>query len=305
MTKSVSPPRELTAHKLSGQTVNGRFLQWKKRLDSWRGDRLVAHELYSGGNWSVVRNLIETSLERRGAFKCSVISAGYGLVEIDASLAPYAATFGLGLADSVIKARGSRGPVQNAEWWEELCRWRPRGITGPRSISEAFKRRPDCVHIFALSPFYLDAIASDVSRGLSALSKPERLVIISAGKRRHGHLNESVIQAPSRLQTTLGGALTSLNVRVASAILSCVPANKLNLSTASEVVANLISKSKVRKIPDRQQLADSAVIAHIVKSLKNQPNPSYTGFLRELRGSGYACEMKRFKRLYTKVTDPI
>jgi len=305
MTKSVATPEILMAQKLRTHSVKGRFLQWRARIDSWKGERLLAHQLYSGGNWSAVRKL--ATAERTGGheLKCYVISAGYGLVKIDSSIAPYAATFGLGHEDSVIKGRGNKGPVQNAEWWQELCQWRPIGISGPRSLREAFKRCPDGVHIFALSPFYFDAISEDLAVALTALSKPERLVIISAGKRRHGDLNRNVIQPSSRLQTTLGGALGSLNVRVATAILNGIPVENLNHSSASTVVSSLLSGSKPRKIPQRIQLTDSAIIRNIVRSIKDLSNPSYTGLLRELRDSGHACEMKRFKRLFQTVTNPL
>src|ERR1700693_298574 len=102
LAKSVAPPPHLCAGKLPKASVLERQTEWRARIDRWEGERRTARQLYSGGHWSVVRSLDSALL----GLQCFVISAGYGLVSIDASLAPYAATFAFGQEDSIARARG-------------------------------------------------------------------------------------------------------------------------------------------------------------------------------------------------------
>src|SRR5215471_4317930 len=95
--KSVAPPAHLCAGELPEGSVLERQAEWCSRIDAWEGERRMARELYAGGHWSVVRGFSNA----RPNLRCFVISAGYGLVSIDARLAPYAATFALGHHDSV------------------------------------------------------------------------------------------------------------------------------------------------------------------------------------------------------------
>ena len=208
--------------------------------------------------------------------RCFVISAGYGLVGIDTQLAPYAATFTPGRLDSVANAQGNVAPKQNGEWWQKLCAWRPVGIGGPRSIRAAFRKFPNSVHIVALSPSYLDAIFEDLTEGLFELSNPEKLIVISAGKKRHGDLNGWVLSPPAELQTVLGGALVSLNVRLAAEILNRNSVGGLSRAKAIAFVSRLKAKAQPRAIPTRRPVRDAHVIRFIRHSDRSRSRLSYT-----------------------------
>lgn len=211
MTKSLPAARSLSVASLPRTSGEKRAEQWRSRIDAWQGERRVAMELYCGGHWSVVRGLAEA--EVGNGLLSFVVSAGYGLVSTGVSLAPYAATFALGHADSVAIEKGKAGPSENVAWWNQLCAWRPAGVTGVRSISAAVKKWPQRVHLFALSPNYLDAISEDLAQARQQLADPQNLIVISTGRKQHGDLNGNIVTAPADLQTLIGGALVSLNVR--------------------------------------------------------------------------------------------
>jgi hypothetical protein len=296
LTKSVAPPTHLCAGELSKDSVLARQAEWCSRIDAWEGERRTARELYSGGHWNVVRDLASA----RPGLQCFVISAGYGLVSIDARLAPYAATFAFGHHDSVAHARGKNAPQENVEWWNALCSWRPVGAKGVRSICESLMRARTSIHVFALSAFYLDAISEDLARGRQQLADTSRLIIVSTGKARHGKMKGNVIPAPAELQTILGGGLISLNVRVAAEALNSIPASDLTFEEVHKFVRALASRAKPRVHPKRCPASDTEIIYFIKKAAREERKPSYTNLLRSFRSSGRACEMRRFKKLFQK-----
>ena len=206
-TKSAPASPSLSAKSLLASSVAERFDAWRERLDGWKGDRWTALDLYCGGHWSVMRNLVSGSQIGLPPLRSYAISAGYGIISTAARIAPYAATFAVGHEDSISCARGKNAPFENAEWWHDLTSWKPKGVQGPRSIRGVFKSARDSVHLFALSPSYLDAISDDLLAGREELFDPEKLIIVSNGKKRHGPLNSSVVTAPAALQTVVGGAL--------------------------------------------------------------------------------------------------
>ena len=296
LTKSLPVATSLSAASLTRNSVKRRTEQWHARIDAWKGTRRTARELYCGGHWSVVRKLAES--HGADGLESFVISAGYGLVSIETELAPYAATFTLGQADSVAIGNGKVGPTENVAWWNRLCDWRPTGVTGIRSITDMVRKWPRRVHLMALSPAYLDAISEDLSRALKCLKHRQSLIIISTGKKRHGELNQNVVSAPAELQMLLGGALTSLNVRLAAKLINSLRVTDLSLDNVQEFIGRLRSNAGPRKQIKRKIMEDAEVVRFIKTAIKSETIPSYTQTLRILRDSGHACEMKRFRELF-------
>jgi len=298
MTKSLPAAASLSVASLSRKSGERRAAQWRSRIDDWKGERRKALELYCGGHWSVMRDIVES--EASSGLLSFVVSAGYGLISTETPLAPYAATFALGQADSVAIQKGKAGPTENVEWWNQLCTWRPTGVSGVRSINDAVRKWPHRIHLFALSPYYLDAISNDLARARRQLANAQNLIVISTGRKRHGDLNGNVLSAPADLQTLLGGALVSLNVRLAAEVFNSIPTEQLCLDEVRAFIADLRAEAAPRDIPKRDPMTDSEVVRFIKKAAESSDVRSYTTLLRSLRVSGRACEMKRFRALFRK-----
>jgi hypothetical protein len=294
LTKSMVAPAHLCAGSLPHGLVSKRQKEWSSRIDGWEGDRPPARELYSGGRWSVVRGLARA----RPEIQCFVISAGYGLVPIDALLAPYEATFAWGQHNSVALAGGKRAAEENVEWWKRLCDWEPFGVKGPRSICACAIGAATDVHVFALSPFYLAAISKDLAQARQQLADSGRMIIVSSGKAAQNDLNANVIPVQADLQTLLGGGLVSLNVRIAVEAVNSIAVSNLTLEEVRNFVGDLTSRAKPRIYPKRCPVSDDQVIGFIKNAASQERKPSYTNLLRRFRDSGQACEMKRFKMLF-------
>ena len=262
---------------------------------------LPAARLYAGAFWSVVSELPTIARERGIAASLFVASAGYGLVSAEAELKPYSATFSPG-PDSVVadpldrdsRARGLR------EWWQQLSSWKgPRGHQGPRRLSQIAKRRPGASILVIASPVYVRAIADDLLAAAEALRRPESLVIVSSVSGFPDELAEHLVPSVARLRSGLGGTLGSLHARTARHLLkgASLPFDASALRTKYERIA---SRAKPLESNSRERRSDSEVRAFIRSQLKGD-SKSCTALLRVYRDSGFRCEQKRFRNIFTQV----
>src|ERR1041384_406939 len=82
----------LSLRTVPGATVDERFRQWRQRVQKAKGMPVKARNLYSGDSWTVAQE-IESLAKTRGLdLKMWVASTGYGLLALDSSVQPYAAT---------------------------------------------------------------------------------------------------------------------------------------------------------------------------------------------------------------------
>jgi hypothetical protein len=298
--KSVVVPKALSLADIEADFLEARFAKWTTRLDKGDYERVEANALYSGGHWSVVRNIQRAETRNGLPLHCRVISAGYGLLSTSNEICPYAATFAPGHPDSVSPVAGKTAPNDCREWWKMLAKWKPVKLSGPRSFRELFKQEADSIHLFAISPTYLDAISDDLLDALEVLLDKDDLIIISCGKMRHGRLNDHIITAADRLQTRFGGALASLKVRLAAEIIKRLLAGGTRPNGVRRLIAKLSSQSKPRPVFKRRPVADSVVSRFIERELRKESASSYTRLLRRFRESGRACEMRRFRDIHAE-----
>ncbi len=274
---------------------------WRTALQTHDVGTVPAARLYAGAFWSVVSELPTIAQERGIGASLFVASAGYGLVSAEAELKPYSATFSPG-PDSVVaypldrdsRARGLR------EWWQQLSSWKgPRGHQGPRRLSQIAKRRPGASILVIASPVYVRAIADDLLAAAEALRRPESLVIVSSVSGFPDELAEHLVPSVARLRSGLGGALGSLHARTARHLLkgASLPFDASALRTKYERIA---SRAKPLESNSRERRSDSEVRAFIRSQLKGD-SKSCTALLRVYRDSGFRCEQKRFRNIFTQV----
>src|SRR5665213_2000814 len=298
--KNARVPRTLSMVSVRAASLETRFSKWTTQLDQAKCVRMDALALYSGGHWSVVRGIQRNRAENGLPLHCRVISAGYGLLSVSDKICPYAATFSPGHPDSVSPVAGTVGPTRCRQWWKMLTEWKPVNVAGPRSFREVFKQEAGFVHLFALSPSYLDAISDDLLEALAVLPNKDDLIIFSSGKRRQGRLNDNIIPTEARLQTRLGGAMASLNVRTAAEVINRLLSGATEPNGVRRLVSKLSSESRSRPTFNRQRVKDFDVSRFITQELRKQPEATYTPLLHAFRKSGNACEMKRFRSIHEK-----
>lgn len=261
---------------------------WIRILASDDVATLPALELYAGEHWDVARSLSSYSSPANRVVVW-VCSAGYGLIPINAPIRPYSATFAPAQLDSI--PGGRRGA---AAWWTELTRWEGP-VEGPRSLRQLVDSDPGARFLFAMSATYLAACRHDVLNAARSVATPSRISVISAGTAADSLMADFLLPADARLQHTLGGTRGSLNARIAGHLLA---SGHQTHDEMKRYLTQLLEQQPALRVFNRKPLTDELLRAFIREGLDRDGGTSATRLLRQLRGSGHACEQRRFARLF-------
>jgi hypothetical protein len=279
----------------------GRCWMWRERLTArGAGEAVPAADLYGGEHWQVARSLPAEGARQAHSVAVWVCSAGYGLIPVDAPLRPYAATFTSAQPDSVLRPGAAFSDL--ALWWRELSGWDGPAPGRPRTIAALAASDPSAAVLVALSPPYLRACGRDLADATATAG--DRLSVICAGGAPAGPLAAVALPADARLQSALGGARGSLNVRIAAHLLA-THAGPFTRPALTATLSGLLERQPPVPRYDRTELDDSAVRRFIADALHGQNGsaPAASPLLRRLRDSGYACEQRRFASLYRLVKE--
>jgi hypothetical protein len=188
-----------------------------------------------------------------------VLSAGYGLIPLDALVRPYAATFAPNHPDSVTAAvtQGGASDARRA-WYEHLAQWRGPEPASPRTLAELASEHKNSIVLVAGSDHYLDAVATDLLEAAQTL-RSGRLAVFSAGTENHRTLDPYRVPCNATLQAELGGPLNSLNVRCLRYALGHAKAGGLELPALKNTFGRLLKAQPERTKHNRRPLSDDEV----------------------------------------------
>ncbi len=300
--KTCEPLSPLQLRNVTGASVESRVRQWKRRLDRSAGDYISPRSLYAGDHWTVAKNLGELAKPSEQILVW-VISAGYGLLPLDALIQPYSATFSTRHPDTVVLPRETTKVDPSADkraWWNALIRldW---DREKPISIADLSAEYPDSPLLIAASANYLHAVQDDLRTARDLMDDKNLLAIMSAGTESLGNLTEHLIPSDARLQPLVGGVLRSLNVRLLRHALETARRNPPTLAIISRRFKTLLDEAPERPKYDRTPMSDDEVRSFLKKAIRKSGTATQTGLLRELRDSGKACEQGRFRTLFKEV----
>jgi len=299
--KSVPADDYLQLGRVAGSTVAELANQWISRLRTMTSSTLPADELYSGDHWQIARSLPEVASGQGVEVRLWVCSAGYGLIPSRAPLKPYSATFSTHHKDSVLRRLAPLKDASIREWWTQLSKW-PGPVPGePRTLSELARAMKHSPLIFVASDVYLRSVGTDLEDARSALADPRLLTIVSGGGTPSGILRSHLLPCNARLQSLLGGALMSLNVRTVRRILSRVERWPLHCDDLAAEFQKLVDAQPDFEQPQRRSLTDEKVRQFVRRHLAKNPLLCVSPLLRQLRDEGFACEQKRFGKLFLQV----
>lgn len=294
--------RSLTLGSVTGKTVGEVCRRWIERLQFSPSSTLEAEFLYCGDQWKIAAELPNVAALSGVDARLWVCSAGYGLIPVSASVRPYSATFSARHADSV-QLRLVKTGSHLSDWWKELSAWEGPARGEPRTIKALVETDPRVPLIVVASPVYLSAIRADLDEAVIRLSNPDLLTIISAGSAQIGSVQRNILPCDGRLQSVLGGALMSLNTRVARRLLESPIEWPLRCSEAAKMFSAMMKKCPSAVHYDRMPMSDAEVRDFILKHLSVDPSKRHSPLLRLLRDEGKACEQKRFRALFLETQE--
>jgi hypothetical protein len=264
-------------------------------------DAVPAVDLYAGDHWAVAKSLPAAATASGLDAHLWVASAGYGLVPVEAKLRPYSATFGAGHSDSVfLEGLGTAARSEfTREWWAYLSEMPGPQRGAPRTVTQLVKRFPDAYVLVAGSADYISAMQDDLKSAISRTPNPDRIVIVSRPSTfAKGLLGNHLVPSDARLQRSVGGARTSLHVRVAKKLLEEISRWEFSASILRAHYRRVLASSAEAPTFDRERLTDEQVERFIRTESYRTPGISCTRALRALRDGGLACEQSRFKSIF-------
>ena len=288
-------------HAIKARTETGRIKAWTKAVESadWE---TPAGEMYLGQYWSVVREIITTLDQKEAGYQLLIASAGLGLLCNEDKIPNYAATFQAGATDDICSSTTlplERRPSVR-KWWKQINQnlsVRKRLTFLDQAITSE-TRTAVCL----LSSLYLEALKEEI-QSVQAQRPDIEFLIFTTEKDPARRDLKGWIPLESALLQKLGGGSVSLSARMALDYFSS------KRSTASITNSDCRSFFKKRcqqhgsKITfDRKPATDDQAKNFIIKEVKNGAT-SYSPTLRAFRNAGFACEMKRFRRLFKEVTN--
>lgn len=297
--KSLEPERDCMLRHVRGRSTAARAADWLARLDGSGGERVPARELYAGDHWSIARDFDGSAVGRQAQIRVWVASAGYGLLAMDSRLRPYSATFAVRHPDSVVSAACRKAPLAaQRDWWSLVTDWAGPWGRQPRSLADLAREHRRSPLILVASEVYLRALCDDLAEARQQLADPKLLSIVSAGTRTLDGLQGSLVACDARLQSLVGGARGSLNVRLTRHLLSSLGTSLPTLDVLNTLCGQMLAQAPDLPRYDRRPLSDQQVCRFIARAVKDDPSLRPTPLLRRLRDQGYACEYSRFVKLF-------
>lgn len=299
--KKLQPPAGLSVREFSTLNLGSRLSRWVANMRRIRTTTLKAEDMYSGDHWSIARSIPDDSASRNLAVRLWICSAGYGLISPDTLIKPYRATFSRGQDDYVAVGLTLDDPEEaSRQWWRGICSSALEHPAGPRSISELAEQFCDVPMLVVLSADYLMAIRDDLRLAASIPYLKTHLSIISSGTSGDDPIwKDHLLPSGASLAGTLGGTLTSLNIRVARRLLEKLADAEPDTETFSRLCRSI--KRKPLDVPRRREMTDQEIDQFVNSWLRKHPGTSKTPLLAALRRSGRACEQSRFGRIYSSV----
>lgn len=301
--KTLEADPSLQLRHIQASTIAARVAAWKRRTDAWYGAAVNARRLYAGDHWAVAREL-ETLKPGGRQINLWVISAGFGLVSLDAPIPAYSATFSTRHPDTVVLpdsiAVASDAASCKRQWWNELIA-QPWSRERPISIADLAAEFNDCPLLIAASCNYLRAVQDDLSVAASRLKSPDLLALVSGGTDDLGTLTGNLVPCDARLQPLVGGILRSLNVRALRYYLSNCGREQPGLRKMTAAFQEMLEHAPIRLRTQRAPVSDDELRRFVNAAITTREQISQTRLLRELRASGRACEQTRFRTVFREV----
>ncbi len=300
--KREPPSRERCLGSHTGRQLKARLESFVSALKRNDDDGLViAGDLYVGPYWAKVRDLPAVASSVGLNATLWVASAGYGLIPAESTVRSYSATFRVGAPDSVAR-KALPEPIRDQlrAWWEGLASWSgpARGLA--RRVRDLAAEEARATILIVASPSYVQAMAYDLAATAAQLR--DRLLIVTSYSVGEEHpLARNIIPSQAPLKSLIGGALPALHARVAHHIICESKEHGLSAGYLRTRYRSLIDSADCESAPERTPITDAEVRHLVWEFLKKEGDLDCTPALRRLRDDGFACEQKRFKRLFHEV----
>lgn len=238
---------------------------------------LPAIKMYKGVYWEVVKKLYNNPKVN----KIWVISAGYGLINVNDNISSY----NIGFKDKSLNSikLNTLNPSKNvfSEWWDNIT-----NIT-QNKIFQLYD--PNEIYIIYASYDYMKAIKNDISK---IISKPNIFIVSPDTKIKQ--FKPYILYTPSNLRYILGGNKMTSSIKVVEYLVNNF--DEFNHNKINNHFKYLLNKANIppQIRAKRKKIGDEEMIKYIKEIGINSPFTSIFNFIRD---KGIAAGEARIIRL--------
>lgn len=288
--KKAPVPGALRVGSVQEADLDSRVAAWVGRLESAES-RVSARDLYGGEHWFELLKVLEAGFRPGTEVQGWVISAGYGLIPVDAQVSPYSASFNRQTDDRV---RPTNAAWMESDWWEALAHWTGPCTGSPRSLHSLAEVAGGELILVAASPGYLRAVSKDLVGLLD--TKTAVLVFSTSPPVQLRTRSNQFVSYDSRVREAIGGSQIGLNIRTLAHALR--EATDVSIVSLQAVIADLMKDVPKAHVPTRTVATDAEVRHFIRSALCTNPRARPSPLLSDWRSMNRACEQGRFKALF-------
>ena len=305
--KSGSPSEETSLDSFPKLNPQDLASLWIDRLNQSNQLEVRARDLYIGSAWNETLACLSSVQQYSPGSSLWVLSAGWGLIPVDAKIKSYSATFAQG-EDSIHNAQwelGLSARERNQIWWKAINS--QRGADGAQSIMGFSEKYPDpqkVILLLILSPAYFQAIETEVNE---LVHRGYEVAIFSAGVyaglgEKPSLLRDNIMPINDKykqISKYLNHTNVSLNARVTNWVIQQFP-REID-SGVNSLREKLIEVE--RELPEMERkpvvpMTDEEVLEFIGKNYVPDAS-SASQLLKVLRHEeNKSCERKRFAGLF-------
>jgi len=262
---------------------------WIKNININESPQYKASQLYKGGVWKVtldIKDILSTKLKT----DLYIASAGYGLIHSDKKIYSYDCTFSSGDSNSISKFNNPQDDPSNILWWDNINTF----------ASDSF---PLDSYFFIILPHdYLVASQNFIQEIIYRYDK--KVFIFTANQKPiPNFMEQHVIKFDSRFNSFQTGVMINILQRAVfwlskEIVMKNIPLVHKDLQTHIDMK---LTQYKAFTMPVRKQLTDEEIYKKIRLMILYNNISSATQGLKYFRQLGFACEQKRFGKLFSEV----
>jgi len=262
---------------------------WSQNIKTKKAPVYTAAKLYKGSAWQATLNT-KTILSSKFNTNLYVASAGYGLIHSETKICSYNSTFTSSTPNSINKFIIDSGKNANVEWWNSINKFE----------LSSFQKGS---YFFIILPHEYLSAAQDTIKFLIEKFDKNVFIFIANKNATPTFMKNHVIKFDSRFNNFQNGILSNILQRAVlwlsnEIIEKDIP---LNHQVLQEHIETKMGIYEVFKMPIRKKLTDKETRIKIKNMILDNNITSATRGLKNLRNSGFACEQKRFGKIFREV----
>ena len=283
--KTVDVPEELQFGKLPTLPVTESVNEWINRLKSTDVNLVKMIDLYKGGYWNIVKDINQNPK----VDNVWVLSAGYGIINANQSVKPYAIALKDNSYDSIKLNTEGQNKQSYSQWWDMITTKRKVSIT------DIYNQNPNDIFIVYASFEYMKAIKNDF---INIVDKPNVLIVSPDTKIKE--FTPHILNTNLRLRSFLGGNKMTVSPLTVKHLVENIDKIGYTKDKVNAYFKDIISKQPELPPmnPVREKLNDEDFIKLLLEIGIDKPK---TAIIKAINNRGYASGVNRTTRILNQL----